>query len=437
MKPYSSYKDSGIAWIGQIPSHWEIKGLRSYLTMISEKGHGDKQLLSVTREQGVIVRNTDSKEENHNFIPDDLNGYKLVKKGQFAINKMKSWQGSYGVSEYEGIVSPAYFVCDLTFPYKPFFSMAIRSKAYIPFFTQYSKGIRVDQWDLSPLALKSIPFIEPPVDEQEAIVRFITEKSEKIDRYIAEQERLLATLDELRQAEIARAVTRGLNPDAPLRDSGIDWIGQIPAHWEIAPMRSCFSFSKGLTITKANLVEKGIAVLSYGQIHNKINTGVHISEDMIRFVPDSYLESNPECLLQKGDFIFADTSEDIEGSGNCAFNDFDGNIFAGYHTVIARPLNLPYPKYTAYLFQSKSWKEQVHQNVNAVKVYSINRTILRKTSILMPPLDEQQAIVEYLDAKTAKIDSMKADIQRQIGLLKEYKQRIIADAVTGKIDVRE
>lgn len=437
MKEYSSYKDSGIAWIGPIPSHWEIKGLRSYLTMISEKGHGDKQLLSVTREQGVIVRNTDSKEENHNFIPDDLNGYKLVKKGQFAINKMKSWQGSYGVSEYEGIVSPAYFVCDLTFPYKPFFSMAIRSKAYIPFFTQYSKGIRVDQWDLSPLALKSIPFIEPPVDEQEAIVRFITEKSEKIDRYIAEQERLLAALDELRQAEIARAVTRSLNPDAPLRDSGIDWIGQIPAHWEIAPMRSCFSFSKGLTITKANLVEKGIAVLSYGQIHNKINTGVHISEDMIRFVPDSYLESNPECLLQKGDFIFADTSEDIEGSGNCAFNDFDGNIFAGYHTVIARPLNLPYPKYTAYLFQSKSWKEQVHQNVNAVKVYSINRTILRKTSILMPPLDEQQAIVEYLDAKTAKIDSMKADIQRQIGLLKEYKQRIIADAVTGKIDVRE
>ena len=315
--------------------------------------------------------------------------------------------------------------------------MAIRSKAYIPFFTQYSKGIRVDQWDLSPLALKSIPFIEPPVDEQEAIVRFITEKSEKIDRYIAEQECLLAALDELRQAEIARAVTRSLNPDAPLRDSGIDWIGQIPAHWEIAPMRSCFSFSKGLTITKANLVEKGIAVLSYGQIHNKINTGVHISEDMIRFVPDSYLESNPECLLQKGDFIFADTSEDIEGSGNCAFNDFDGNIFAGYHTVIARPLNLPYPKYTAYLFQSKSWKEQVHQNVNAVKVYSINRTILRKTSILMPPLDEQQAIVEYLDAKTAKIDSMKADIQRQIGLLKEYKQRIIADAVTGKIDVRE
>lgn len=155
LNPNVKMKDSGIPWIGKIPEHWEVRKLRHFIKFVSIKGFGEKKLLSVTREQGVIERNVESKEENHNFIPDDLNGYKLVKVGQFVINKMKSWQGSYGVSNFEGIVSPAYYVCDLNFPCKEYFSMAIRSKAYIPFFTQYSKGIRVDQWDLSPLGLKT------------------------------------------------------------------------------------------------------------------------------------------------------------------------------------------------------------------------------------------------------------------------------------------
>ncbi len=177
MRRYDSYKDSGVAWIGEIPEHWEIRSLRNFLSYVSIKGHGDKQLLSVTRENGVIVRNVESKEENHNFVPDDLSGYKLVEEGQFVINKMKSWQGSYGVSSYTGIVSPAYYVCNLRIENKRFFNIAIRSKSYVPFFTQYSKGIRVDQWDLSPIALKNIPFIVPPLDEQQNIVEFFIEKS--------------------------------------------------------------------------------------------------------------------------------------------------------------------------------------------------------------------------------------------------------------------
>lgn len=420
MKPYSSYKDSGIAWIGPIPSHWEIKGLRSYLTMISEKGHGDKQLLSVTREQGVIVRNTDSKEENHNFIPDDLNGYKLVKKGQFAINKMKSWQGSYGVSEYEGIVSPAYFVCDLTFPYKPFFSMAIRSKAYIPFFTQYSKGIRVDQWDLSPLALKSIPFIEPPVDEQEAIVRFITEKSEKIDRYIAEQERLLATLDELRQAEIARAVTRGLNPDAPLRDSGIDWIGSIPAHWEKRRYKDILSSED------EKVGDNPITLLSLSK-----NGGIIIrdlSENKGKFPKDFATYK----IVRPGNLVMCLFDVD-ETPRTVGLSHHHGMITGAYDIFSIRNIDSRFLEYHLLEIDNRKAFKSLYKGLRK----TIPTPSLLGSYIYIPPLDDQQAIVEYLDAKTAKIDSMKADIQRQIGLLKEYKQRIIADAVTGKIDVRE
>jgi type I restriction enzyme, S subunit len=207
LNPNVPMKDSGIPWIGQIPEHWEVKHLRKYLKLISEKGHGEEQLLSVTREQGVIARNIESVDENHNYIPDDLSGYKLVKEGQFAINKMKSWQGSYGVSPYCGIVSPAYFVCELNFNDKEFFNIAIRSKIYVPFFTQYSKGIRVDQWDLSPLALKAIPFIEPPIDEMKAIVTTVNKITSKIDLMVSELNNQITYLKELKQRIISDAVT--------------------------------------------------------------------------------------------------------------------------------------------------------------------------------------------------------------------------------------
>ena len=138
-----------LVWFGVVPNHWKVLKLRQILSPVSEKNHPDLPLLSVVREKGVIVRNIEDKEENHNYVPDDLSGYKLVKIGQFAMNKMKAWQGSYGVSRFDGIVSPAYFVfdiqCDIN---KDFFNRAIRSVVYVNYFGQASDGIRVGQWDL-------------------------------------------------------------------------------------------------------------------------------------------------------------------------------------------------------------------------------------------------------------------------------------------------
>lgn len=207
LDPNVPMKESGIEWIGQIPAHWEVTQLRKYLRLFSDKGHPDMDLLSVTREQGVIVRDITSKEENHNFIPDDLSGYKLIQKGQFAINKMKAWQGSYGVSKYKGIVSPAYYTCELNNIDTEYFDVAIRSQAYIGFFTKYSKGIRSGQWDLSPDALKSIPFVEPSIVEQRAIVSYITEISEKIDSYITKLKEEINYLQEYKQRLISDVVT--------------------------------------------------------------------------------------------------------------------------------------------------------------------------------------------------------------------------------------
>lgn len=196
------------------------------------------------------------------------------------------------------------------------------------------------------------------------------------------------------------------------KDSGVQWIGEIPSHWKVEPFGRHFSFGKGLPITKADLQSEGIAVISYGQIHSKLNTGLSISKELVRFVDESFLDSNANAILSKNDFIFADTSEDIEGSGNFAFNDYNETIFAGYHTVVSKPKDLPYPKYYACLFCSKPWKSQIQSLVNGVKVYSINKGHLKKSFILIPPLPEQEKIVNYIESKTSKIDSYVAERER-------------------------
>ena len=156
------------------------------------------------------------------------------------------------------------------------------------------------------------------------------------------------------------------------KDTGVKWIPKIPKHWNIEPFGRHFTYGKGLPITKADLIQEGIPVISYGQIHSKLNRGTTISDELVRYVSPMYLSSNPNSLLKSGDFIFADTSEDIEGSGNFAYNDYETNLFAGYHTLIARPIDLVNTKYLAYLFLSKPWKNQVQSLVNGVKVYSVN-----------------------------------------------------------------
>lgn len=200
-------KYSGVKWLGDIPAHWKITKLRQILHPVSEKNHPEFPLLSVVREQGVILRDVEDKEANHNFIPDDLSGYKVVRKGQFAMNKMKAWQGSYGVSDYTGIVSPAYFIFDIAFENLEYFHYAIRSKVYVNFFAQASDGIRVGQWDLQMDKMKEIPFIVPPADEQIAIVKYIKQALPQYNAAIEKLTEEVAVLEEYKNKVIADAVT--------------------------------------------------------------------------------------------------------------------------------------------------------------------------------------------------------------------------------------
>lgn len=207
LNPGTPMKFSGVKWLGDIPEHWKTIKLRQLLHPVSIKNHPELPLLSVVREQGVIVRDVTDKEANHNYIPDDLSGYKMVKKGQFAMNKMKAWQGSYGISDYTGIVSPAYFIFDVSFDNLEYFHYAIRSKVYVNFFAQASDGIRVGQWDLQMDKMKEIPFIVPPADEQVAIVEYIKKTLPRYDVAIEKLTAEVETLEEYKAKLIADVVT--------------------------------------------------------------------------------------------------------------------------------------------------------------------------------------------------------------------------------------
>lgn len=218
------------------------------------------------------------------------------------------------------------------------------------------------------------------------------------------------------------------------KDSGIAWIGEIPEHWEVRRMKSIYNFGKGLNITKADLVDKGIPVISYGQIHSKLNTGTCIKDSLIKYVPEIFLENNNTSLVKKGDIIFADTSEDLEGCGNCIYIDRDMLLYAGYHTIIAKNISTYINKYFSYLFQTDCWRTQIRKTVNGVKLFSIPQRLLASTDIITPSTQEQQSIATYLDQKCGEIDELITLQEEMITKLQSYKQSVITEAVTKGLD---
>lgn len=426
MRKYSEYKDSGVKWIGDIPKHWEVKKMRNLISMTSVKNHPNETLLSVVREQGVIVRDIEA-DDNHNFIPEDLSGYKLIEEGQLVINKMKAWQGSYAVSGYRGIVSPAYYTCDLRLAYKTFFNVAIRSCAYVPFFTQYSKGIRVGQWDLSPVGLKEIPFFLPPLAEQRAIVSYLDGKVGQIDTYVAKQTQQIELLKELKQAVIANAVTKGManynNHHSKLKQSGISWIGEIPEHWEVKRLGLFFTENK--TINSCMQCTEAYK-FNYGTL---IRKDENIDPTELKDTYNKYTILRPRDIVINGlnlnyDFV----------SQRVALATTAGIITSAY--IVLSPRAKVNELFFYYLFKSMDGMKLFHGMGTGIRL-TLSFKDLRYQLLPIPPLSEQRAIVSYIEAKTASINKLIDAYEQQVERVKEYKQRLISDAVTGKINVTD
>lgn len=397
MRRYESYKDSGVDWLGEVPSHWELKRLKQ---LFVEKKH--KQSLSLNCGAisfGKVIEKSDDK-----VTEATKRSYQEVLKGEFLINPLNLNYDlislRIALSEIDVVVSAGYIVLkEKQIINKKYFSYLLH-RYDVAYMKLLGSGVRqtINYGHISDSIL-----VIPPLSEQQKIAQFLDDKTAKIDRAVDLAEKQIALLKEHKQILIQNAVTRGLNPDVPLKDSGVEWIGQVPEHWDIKRFRNLFDFGKGLSITKENLQDEGIPCVNYGEVHSRYGFEVIPERDALKCVDSKYLVFN-NSMLNKGDFVFADTSEDIEGSGNFTYLNSSTRIFAGYHTVITRLKITAIHRYIAYYFDSLSFRNQIRNKVKGVKVFSITQSILKGTFVLLPNLKEQQQIADYLDTQTAKID---------------------------------
>lgn len=414
------YKDSGIEWIGQIPETWEVMQIRRVMRNRSERNQPDAMVLSLYRDLGIVPK--ESRDDNHNVTSEDTANYKVVSKGNFVINKMKAWQGSMAVSEYDGIVSPAYYVCSFTREVcKKYVHYLLRDASYKPEYLRLSTGMRIGQWDLNIEDFLRIKTILPPVEEQQCIADYLDLKCGEIDSLIALQEQMIEKLKAYRQSVITEAVTKGLDPNAKLVPSGIDWIGEIPEGWKVTRMKFLGTFQNGLTYTPYDVCgAEGVLVLRSS----------NIQEAKLTFDDNVFVTKAPEELMvKKGDIIICSRNGSASLVGKCALVEEDilncsfGAFMVRFRSVISQ-------KYAFYLVSTVI--PQYKQLFTTTTINQLTKGMLSSMMGVLPPMDEQQAVASYLDSKCFDIDRLIALKQQKIESLKDYKKSVIYEAVTGK-----
>lgn len=425
-------KDSGIEWIGEIPSEWEIRKVKNAFFRKNEKAQQEDPIILSLARSGVKVRDISTGEGQ---IAESYYNYNPVEPFDLLINPMDLYSGANcSISKVSGVISPAYINLKAMNNCCPvFYDYYFKTQYWIMAFFAHGKGVSFDnRWTLSSETLMNYYIPMPSLDEQQRIADFLDRKCAEIDTVIEKTKATIEEYKKLKQSIITEAVTKGIRGNRTMKNSGVEWIGEIPSEWEVARLKSLFGFGKGLPITKEKLIEIGAPVISYGQIHSKINTGIDIKPDLIRYVSENYLISHQDSLVNYGDFIFADTSEDLEGCGNNVYVGNENLLFAGYHTIILFAQKKTDNSFLAYLFKTDYWRSQIRSKVSGVKLFSISKKILSETTILLPEQIEQKEIVEYLDVKCAEIDSLITTKTELLTKLEEYKKSVIYEYVTGK-----
>lgn len=428
MQTYTHYKDSGIDWIGQIPEHWEIRRFKYLFNEINERSvDGNEDLLSVSQYTGVTKKSDKIDDGDLLTNASTLEGYKKVSKHQLVSNIMLAWNGSLAFSEYNGITSPAYCIYELKHDdvYK-YFHYLFKTDLYKSEFKRNSSGVIESRLRLYTDDFFSIWSVLPPIHEQEAIAKFLDRKTAKIDALVQTKQQQIERLKELRQAKIHQAVTKGLDASAPTKDSGVEWIGEIPAHWEVKLIKRITNFHNQGYYTTESYVEKGVKLMRITDF--RLNGRFDLSDSPM--VKDDNSLAN--YFLEKNDFVFARTG----GAGNFAIIDeiTDKAVFASY--LIRFKFNNELKIYfLKYFFNSYCFKTGIDQEIHGGVNQNIHAENIKNQIIFIPPIQEQEQIVAHLDEVTGKIDQAIAQKQEQITKLKEYKQSLINDVVTGKVKV--
>jgi type I restriction enzyme S subunit len=415
LKGYREYKETDYDWLPQIPSHWNIQRAKTMYQKMNRDVDRKDEVITCFRDGTVTLRKNRRTAGFTESIKEI--GYQGIKKGDLIIHVMDAFAGAIGVSDSNGKGTPVYSVCTAKGNYNNYYyAFVIREMAKKGFIQSLYRGIRERSSDFRYEVFGKQLLPIPPHSEQDQIVRYLEWKVSMINKYINAKKKLIELLRERKQVVINQAVTR-------------DYAQKFR-------FRHLFTLIKGLNITKADLLDFGVPCVNYGEIHSRFSFEVNPDIHILRCADIKYLQTNPKSLIKYGDFVFADTSEDIAGSGNFTYLNSNTQAFAGYHTIIARPNKAMNYRYLAFFFDSLLFRKQIQQNVNGVKVYSITRSILNDTYITLPSVDEQQSIMVNLNKQCEYIDKLVGKLNGEITLFTEYRTRLISDVVTGKVNVQ-
>lgn len=426
-RPYSNYRESGLPWLGGIPEHWEIRRNGGLFAERNETGFSELPVLEVSLRTGVRVRDLENGTRKQQMA--DRSKYKRAAKGDIAYNMMRMWQGAAGVAPVEGLISPAYVVARPFLDVDPrYYTYLFRTQAYMREVNKFSRGIVSDRNRLYWDEFKQMPSAFPPTEEQTRIADFLDAHSRLTARLIRSKRRLIGLLTEQKQAIINRAVTRGLDPDAPLKPTGVDWMPEVPAHWETKPLK--------------HWLRERPKVLS-----DKTSPEYEFDYLDISCVGTGFLTANPERMrfenapsrarqiVQQGDTIISTVRTYLKA---VYFIEKEWpDLIASTGFAVLRPVETVEPRLLGYVLQSSTFIERVIRASVGVAYPAISEGRLGTLHVAFSPeLDEQKAILAHISSETAAFDKAIEKAQNEITLIHEYRERLIADVVTGKLDVR-
>lgn len=403
---------------------WKIIPLKYAFDLVKNKNLTNKNLPVLSLSYGKIIRRT--RALNDGLTPASFSTYNIVEKDDIVLRltDLQNDQTSLrsGIVKEAGLITSAYVTLRAKGELLPeYAALLFRYYDNCKIFYALGSGVRQSS---SFEEISSIPILVPPKNKQQEIIAFIKNSDQKIGYILEKAQDLLSSLPGLRQSLITRAVTKGVD------QKGFDPVSYVP-------FSAIFSLRRGLNITRENYQEEGVPCLSYGDVHSRYLGFVDAEINPLPKVSESFMLTNPQCLLKTGEFVFADTSEDYTGSGNCScvMNSGDG-IFAGYHTTVASPTKRDIcSHYYGYYFLSDDFRNQIRKEVKGVKVFSITNTILNHTRVLFPPLKDQEEIARFLDVKCSTISKIQQKIYKEIDILTEYRSSLISAAVTGQLAI--
>jgi len=428
-KKYQEYKDSGVEWLGLLPSTWEARRLGFYFSERREKvSDKDYPALSVTK-QGIVPQLANAAKT------DDGDNRKKVSAGDFVINSRSDRKGSSGLSELTGSVSLINTIITPKSINGRYTHNLLRSYPFQEEFYRYGKGIVADLWSTNYTSMKNITIPFPPLQEQQSIANYLDKATAKIDTLIEKQTKLIEILKEKRQAVISTAVTRGLDSSVPMKDSGVEWLGEIPEHWKALQLKRISSIKGGYAYSTTDFQDEGIQIIKIGNVYqSKFHT-----DRQPTFISENVAKKTKEFLIKEGDLIISLTGTlGKRDYGYAVTVDKKGEYRLNQRVAKMAPnVKLVKTSYLSYIMKSEQYLTQIYALPSGTKQANLSNDDVLSATCALPSLEEQEKIVQYIDIKTSQTDRLISKAAKAIDLLKEKRTALISAVVTGKIDIRE